>query len=141
MICLEIHSDASRRLRRRRRQTSGSLYGTNANLGASAPAGFNHPANTNHYGTKMNYPDAKDLYGNSMLPLNQGTGLNTFNQNNPQQGQQTNLGFGNNEPSMGNTGYGTNTFYSGSGSNTLLRDPNGNMMMRDSNGNPIQSGN
>ena len=56
------------RRRRQRRQTSGSLYGTNAYLGASAPAGFNHPASYNIKGVRLNNADARGgLNGNPLL--------------------------------------------------------------------------
>jgi hypothetical protein len=128
---VDIYGNANRR--RRRRQTSGSLYGTNANLGASAPAGYNYPANTNINGIRMNNPDARDLYGNPIIHASSSNSDNTLNSMNmysqprPQQQQI----YGSNDQSSLNSGYSGNSLYSGS---------NTNQGMRDINGNPLPSG-
>ena len=108
---IDTNGNANRR-RRRRRQTSGSLYGTNANLGASAPAGFNYPANTNIQGIRLNNPDARDLLGNPIISTNAEGALssvNLYNQPRPQQQQV----YGTNDQSLLNTMYNGNNYYSG----------------------------
>ena len=124
---LGIDGNANRR-HRRRRQTSGSLYGTNAHLGASAPAGYNYPANTNIQGTKLNNPDARDLYASPFFVSSSYTepslnSVNLYNQPRPAQQQV----YGTGDQSSSGSYYGAGSFY-GSGTNQLLRDPNGNLL-------------
>ncbi|CAF1061077.1 unnamed protein product, partial [Adineta ricciae] len=124
--------NANRR-RRRRRQTSGSLYGTNANLGASAPSGFNYPASTNIQGIRLNNPDARDLLGNPIISTNAEGALssvNLYNQPRPQQQQV----YGTNDQSLLNTMYNGNNYYSGgtrgTSSNTQMAyPPNSNQVL------------
>ncbi len=119
---LDIDGNAYRR-HRRRRQTSGSLYGTNANLGASAPAGYNHPASYSIQGTRLNNADARDLYGNPMIPSsNPDNSLNSVNYYNQQRQQQQQL-YGTNDQALLNNLYNGNSFYSGSGANGNLLPP------------------
>ncbi|CAF3360825.1 unnamed protein product [Rotaria sp. Silwood1] len=123
----DINGSANRRRRRLRRQTSGSLYGTNAGLGASAPAGFNYPANTNIGGIRMNNPDARDIYGNPMgsssITDNTLQNVNLYGLQRPQQQPPF---YGTNDQSSLNSLYNGNNYYSGSGTNPLLRDQYGN---------------
>ena len=127
-LCLGIDGNANRR-HRRRRQTSGSLYGTNANLGASAPAGYNYPANTNIQGIRLNNADARDLYGNPFISSSYTDGsLNSVNlYNEPRPQQQQVYGTSDQSSSSGNY-YGAGSFYGSGGTNQLLRDPNGNLL-------------
>lgn len=124
----DIRGNANRR--RRRRQTSGALYGTNANLGASAPAGYNYPASTNIKGIRMNYPDARDLFGNPIMQSSSSNSDNTLNSMNlygqprPQQQQI----YGSSDQSSSNSMYNGNNFYSGGNANQGLRDSNGNLL-------------
>jgi len=125
ILCLGIDGNANRR--RRRRQSSGSLYGTNANLGASAPAGYNYPADTNINGIRLNNPDARDLYGNPLISSaytqDKLNSVNYYDQARPPIQQV----YGNSESSL-NSLYGGNSLYYGSGANQLLRDANGNVL-------------
>jgi len=108
------------------------LYGTNANLGASAPAGYNYPATTNIQGTRLNNADARDLYGNPISTLYTDPSLNSVNYYDQTRQQQQQL-YGTNDQSLLNSLYSGNSFYSGGGGGT-------NQLMRDANGNVIPSG-
>jgi hypothetical protein len=116
------------------------LYGTNSNLGASAPSGYNYPETFSIQGTRLNNADARDLYGNPIISYQSMRGPLTSLDLNGQPKPQQNQIYGNNDQSGSNSLYGANSFYSGSNPNQLLRDPNGNLIMRDINGNPIQQG-
>ncbi|UJR36298.1 hypothetical protein I4U23_029027 [Adineta vaga] len=124
LVIPDINGNANRR--RRRRQTSGSLFGTNSNLGASAPAGYNYPASTNIKGIRMNNPDARDLLGNPIMSAsntdNTLNSMNLYNQPRPQQQQI----YGTNDQSLLNPTYSGNNFYSTGNTNQVLRDQNGN---------------
>lgn len=124
---LGIDGNAYRR-HRRRRQTSASLYGTNSNLGASAPAGYNYPASTNFEGTRLNYPDARDRYNNPMIISSNGEGaLTSVDLNNQPRPQQQQV-YGTNDQAVLNSYFSGNSFYNSGGTNQLLRDANGNLL-------------
>jgi len=125
LFIFSVGIDGNANRRRRRRQTSGSLYGTNANLGASAPAGYNYPADTNIQGIRLTNMDARQLYGNPVIPSNTANTLSSVNLYNQPRPQQQQL-YGTNDQSQLNSLYSGNSFYSGG--NPLLRDPNGNLL-------------
>ncbi|CAF4377289.1 unnamed protein product, partial [Adineta steineri] len=128
-------------IRRRRQQSSASLYG-NQNQAGNIPAGYNYGSNTNLYGSNLNNQNQKDLYGNPIVPSNTGNTMNNVGLNNQQQQQQQQQQqiYGTNGQPISNPSYGANGFYPNSGTNQLLRDTNVNTGMRDSNGNLIPSG-
>jgi hypothetical protein len=116
------------------------LYGTNSNLGASAPAGYNHPANYNIQGTRLNNADARDLYGNPLISsAYTQNSLDSVDSNNHPRPQPQQL-YGTNDQSLLNSLYSGNSFYSGNSPNQLLRDPNGNLIMGGMGGNPGSQG-
>ena len=102
------------------------MYGTNANLGASAPAGYNRPANTNFNGIRLNNPDARDLYGNPVVSTNTDTSLNSMNYYNQPRPQVQQI-YGTDDQSLLNSLYSGNS-YSYGGTNQLIRDSNGNLI-------------
>ncbi|CAF1094859.1 unnamed protein product [Adineta steineri] len=140
LLIIDIDGNASRRRQRRQRgDTSGSLYGTNSNLGASAPAGYNYPSNTNIQGIRMNNADARDNMGNPLISSqyadNSLSSVNYYNQPRPQQNQV----YGTSDQSSSNSLYPGNNFYSSGGTNQILRDTNGNPLSSGSIGSSFYS--
>ena len=98
------------------------MYGINAHLGSSAPAGYNYPSNTNIEGVRLNNPDARGMHGNPMRSSsNTGNSLQSINLYDKPRPQQEQL-YGISDQSALNALYSGSGLYYGTGANPFLRN-------------------